>query len=348
MRRMASTHGAPTPSSLSVLFPLFHKATSQLTPINVSDTKLIPAELNQLYKSIKIGNFSIEQPSVIHERVIGGLPVTAGDKFIFSAVLAEINPHNPAERSALCGATFISRRHLVTAKHCLIDSNGQYTHPTLFAGGVCLMKDLSVNCPKSDMEKLDMYAIAYDTHPIENAQKYDFAIIILKKDVPSKYSKRIGAAVFEYAKGQSQSLIIGQGWGVSDRATQLSSAHQLKVTLSTVNAGYTAGCIPKRDDPSDLLFCGYSVDDNRDDSLAGGDSGSGAIVKMAYTEQYILLGILVSGYPYTNPRTGLQQTQSEFLEIVNYLYPICQVTGVCPIQAPDTLKLEMRTFKVPS
>lgn len=74
-------------------------------------------------------------------RIIGGEPAAHADHFSFAAVLGEHNPRDPAQRSAICGATFISQRHLVTAKHCLInETSGKYMNPNLYVGGVCLMR----------------------------------------------------------------------------------------------------------------------------------------------------------------------------------------------------------------
>lgn len=131
------------------------------------------------------------------------------------------------------------------------------------------------------MEQLQMEYVAFDERDFLEAQKYDFAIVFLKENVPHHlWNGRVFLAQLTMSSGRELSEFWAQGWGLASADAEWPSSRQRKVLLSTHSPAGELHCAPKPPhDPPELLFCGYTKDLNKPEGLAYADSGTGWFVQ---------------------------------------------------------------------
>ena len=109
-----------------------------------------------------------------HLRIIDGEPANLG-MFPYAASFTKAPTSVFSERDAYCGATLISRRHLITAAHC---TSRLTERVTLLVDGVCTRRTLWDGCSKDDREVMRSveidFVIApyYESTPRFNQQKF--------------------------------------------------------------------------------------------------------------------------------------------------------------------------------
>ncbi|KAH7707392.1 chymotrypsin-like protease-2, partial [Aphelenchoides avenae] len=121
-----------------------------------------------------------------------------------------------------CAGTLISKRHIVTARHCFKENglleNAPYWYLKVFAGGVCHRK--GKDCPSSDMRELEWDFAAYELEPPgeDNSpvfKEHDIAIIQLKEDVPENDTSIRPVCLVPPGAALKEQLNV-YGWGMKE------------------------------------------------------------------------------------------------------------------------------------
>ncbi len=169
----------------------------------------------------------------VEARVIGGTEIEQGNKWPWMAAVNYVPGPESTRKSLICGGTLIAPRWVLTAAHCVINSQGQRTLPDNL-----LVVVGSAHRDGSGGEHLRVSAVR--THPNYNRDGLHNDIALLQLASPATVApvNVAGAAQLDYlgAVGRS-ALFTALGWGRT-RANDPASGARL---LHEVSLGYVPG-----------------------------------------------------------------------------------------------------------
>ncbi|KAI1690630.1 trypsin domain-containing protein [Ditylenchus destructor] len=282
---------------------------SWITKLDENELKEIDDACRPRRSSLKLTNKNViagsdhKIQSGPENRIIGGQLAPVG-KYPFVGVFIY------ADKSITkCGATFISPRHMLTARHCFRGTNESFP---LLAGGVCHSENNEDNCPKMDMVKLDYELIIFDSWA--NIETFgDIAILQLTESITAKYPGKISFACLPSSTDEQLPLTVTLlGWGNQENDVYTSHLRQVMVPIGNTEEEY-------------ILF-GYGRSGAPDEGANHGDSGSGAVsLDASRRNGYVLWGIIRSGG--WSKKLGRRQTF--MLKTSYFLEDFCHYLGLC-------------------
>ncbi|KAI1712107.1 trypsin domain-containing protein [Ditylenchus destructor] len=286
----------------------------------------------------------------VENRIWNGVPANPGD-FPFAALIID-------HPNGICSGSFISQRHVITARHCFTSSR---TGMTLKAGGICWGKSAG-DCRKVDMIDIEVeFAIFQSmilkeigpTKGFDRESAADLAIIQLKENVADKWfqSKRIDFTCLPPSKSTPIPDTYGViGWGATELGRTGAAAADLccppypawgkwnlvvHLLLHVLRKASLAKgkCFDTR-----YNFCGSTPNNSKDKkSILGGDSGGPAVVPLKNSKKYLQYGLNHEGAMHE-----VLGRISISLSTAFYLNDFCFFLGLCPTDSVTGLKPYLR------
>ncbi|KAK9504743.1 hypothetical protein O3M35_008936 [Rhynocoris fuscipes] len=213
-------------------------------------------------------------------RIIGGKDTGEHEYPAMVGVIAPTGSY--IENNLICGGTLITRRHIVTAAHCVHTTSGAPVKPEQlrFVLGVHRLSEINYNDPEV-MRKAERFI----THPKydKSITSYDLAIVLLEK--PVVYSDIIGPACMPtgrmYPVGKKLAAI---GWGFMDLKATKPDALQ-KVNINVVPPNYCYG-YEQFNKEEGFQYCTHQGDHS---GQCVGDSGGPILWRDPDTNRYTLV-----------------------------------------------------------
>ncbi|KAI1696034.1 trypsin domain-containing protein [Ditylenchus destructor] len=274
----------------------------------------------------------------INERVIDG--VNAGFReFPYAVVITTAQEsYEPS-----CAGSFISPRHILTAKHC-VNSSTEYK---IYWGGTCVDDKPEHYCSQEKMQLISAeFALFGKDVPVYG--DIDLAIVQLKKPVVDNWwqDERFGLLCLPRFEDPIPPKITVQGWGL----TRLADDQSVSFHLKTGQMGTTPRSDGDRHACESLTnnvitrFCLYPLPESPTTTTSNGDSGSAVVTKIV-GGRYILQGILVAGTshdatdaPTPDIEAAIHENIRQFLNDFYFLINDC-ASGIGPrpaLQYSDT------------
>ncbi|KAI1699983.1 trypsin domain-containing protein [Ditylenchus destructor] len=235
----------------------------------------------------------------ISNRIVDGELVYAG-KYPFAAAFKF-----PQMSHAKCGGTFITPRHMLTARHCFVNENK--TGAVLVAGGVCHSQDEDDECSSMDMIEIEYEFAIFDSWA-EFSTFGDLAIVQLAESVTERYPGRISFACLPSKTDELLLAITVLGWGRRKNDRLSSHLREVSVLLEDV--------------PEEYFILGQAPASSPYLGANSGDSGSGAVTGESFPVRHILWGVVRSIL-----WAGTRQTK--MLKTSYFLEDMCHYIGLC-------------------
>ncbi|XP_063868852.1 uncharacterized protein LOC135104952 isoform X2 [Scylla paramamosain] len=241
-------------------------------------------------------NFQCGVPQVPEFRVVGGKESGRGQWPWMAAVWL----HGPKKTEFWCGATLISRRHILTAAHCTKDSRGKTFNPQQFT---VRLGDHNIFSTSDDfISKPKTYRVSHITpHPDFKAHGFynDVAVLKLAEDVEfTEYILPVCLPSDEYRRrpldhlvGHTPSVI---GWGSTHYGGQESAVlREAKLPVwknSDCNDAYFQPI-------TEIFLCAGYVEGGRD--ACQGDSGGPLLLFVS--GRWVQIGLVSFGNRCAEP-----------------------------------------------
>ncbi|KAH7702991.1 Peptidase S1/S6, partial [Aphelenchoides avenae] len=249
--------------------------------------------------------------------------------------------------SSWCGGTLISKRHIVTARHCFKEDNVLERYPTLylrvFAGGVC--RAVGKYCNATDMKELEWDFAAFQakqTGDIVHQRQQDVAIIQLKEDLAFD-DENLQPICLSSPNAPLKHIVNVYGWGYRDDGEPSERLMETQLRLAKdedvghFNADAQQCC------HGDKMFCMVPRNETLRQDGAKGDSGSGIVAEftLGKTKTYVLQGFTDAGEVNSDGKH-----LNIGVNLAKYTYDVCYYTGVCVL--PEWVDAKDKSNLTPS
>ncbi|KAI1706219.1 trypsin domain-containing protein [Ditylenchus destructor] len=332
--------------SISFLFLLynFYVFDSKVVGPRNKLYRLSDQELNEIRQQC-YWQKSATQIFSAENRVLNGA-VALPREFPFAAViLKSLGP----SRTGVCTGSFITHRHVITARHCFTSSR---TWLTLKAGGIC-WGESSDGCNEVDMIELEVEFAIFQSmifneiHPLKGLDPEsmaDIAVIQLKESVPIKWlqSKRIDFVCLPPSFNVPEQDLYGViGWGATEVGETKNPSQVLR------KAALAPGNCPSDIYNTNYNMCFYTHNKTTSKikySILGGDSGGPAVIDLKDSDKFMQLGLNYAGGNHL-----VMGQASVALKTTYFLNDFCLYLGFCPTDSVTGLKshLQMEALFTP-
>ncbi|KJH43894.1 trypsin [Dictyocaulus viviparus] len=276
------------------------------------------------------------EPHERHQRSIGGKRAKQNEfPWIVGYFIEKHGLTIPPGKQALvggCTGTQISKRHIVTAAHCVatynlkqcknqrnpkglrkvpytIDKASQFK---IFVGS----GDLKPTPDKPTMYSVKNITVHKDYNPCSVTE--DVAIIEVTPDISHQHGSPICMLNPDEEEADD---FIAVGFG-SDPVSH-PQGHDILYYLQYINLRG-----PEYKKHRIVLF-------DKKKSICGGDSG-GPLTQIQDDERYVLLGVTTAADPPCTIKDPKTKRKSVFLDLYYFLQWICDITGVCPLEESES------------
>ena len=251
---------------------------------------------------VALADFTLAQ---FEEQISHGLEA-AENQFPFHAVIMD------TKGDMICGGTFISRRHVLTAAHCVqVRSKSDIT---IYGAMISI----------DDEKKIPASVSRIDVHPNYDSEYFrdDIAIVTLVSDIEDRDGRRIQAMKLpeqdEKYPVNVCGLILGFGETQDgNMSTKLLFARERLVPPSI--------CATYSNFRSEAIICTFN---SRSESCQGDSGGGGLVVKQK------LVGVLTFGFEHA---CGSHQPTA-YVKVSNYINWIRGITNHVPAGVTSTTK----------
>uniref|UniRef100_A0AB38ZEQ7 Venom S1 protease 38 n=1 Tax=Oncocephalus sp. TaxID=2944721 RepID=A0AB38ZEQ7_9HEMI len=213
-------------------------------------------------------------------RIVGGVDADPHEWPMMAGFVAKTGSYKP--NKLVCGGTLVSRRHIVTAGHCVHTNGGRPLQPEQLhvVLGAHKLSDIDYNDPKV-MRTIEKF-IAHPNYK-HSTVSYDIAIALLEEAV--QFSNIIGPACLPtkriYPVGNNLKAI---GWGFIDMKATEPDALQ-ETTVKVVNPSLCSA-YNQFDMKEGYQFCTYQGGSS---GQCVGDSGGPILWRDPETNRYTLV-----------------------------------------------------------
>jgi len=230
------------PTFLVTIVALLYSVEEAIAQTTINSTDLLPATtgLQAQYQfralspednealQIACENQEFINGANAQTKILNGTYAERG-KYPWTVVLQRKIPYDDGWET-FCGGTIVSKRHILTARHCLVFMVEQNMTVRVLVGGVCTRRDVSAKCESSDMKeaKIEFGAYrrplfeGYDQFPmvLDRLARYnlmhDMALIQLAEDLVTQEVNATSdthAACLPHPSAPLQGNFSVYGWG---------------------------------------------------------------------------------------------------------------------------------------
>ncbi|XP_076630594.1 venom protease isoform X2 [Colletes latitarsis] len=209
-----------------------------------------------------------------------------------------------------CGGTLISERFVLTAAHCLYNTNWG-------SASWVRVGDLNLERTDDDAKPEDIRIVDRIKHPMYKrpSEYHDIALVKLEKDVKFDAWKRPSCLPYSLLDNAGEDKATATGWGLVDWTDDEASNDLLKVTISLVpqpvcNLSFTSDSKLERGIVDEWQIC---AGDLGKDTCQGDSGGPLAIRNKDYHCMYSVIGITSVGRICGSSSPGV------YTRVYNYL-----------------------------
>ncbi|XP_028045765.1 venom serine protease 34 isoform X2 [Monomorium pharaonis] len=235
-------------------------------------------------------------------KIVGGLETGVNEYPMMAGLVDSL------QKDVYCGATIISKKHVLTAAHCLTDKD------TSSVGVLVGDHDLSTGADTNashllTVSKFDIYPL-YNSETLEN----DIAIVMVNSVI--SFSEEVGPVCLPFQHQYDSfagSYVDLLGWGT----TQFGGTKSKTLQKGTVAVITYRECRRQYPNVSYSQLCTYE----KGKDACQFDSGGPALWQNPATKREVLVGVISFGFGCANDKPGINTRVGIFMDWILYATP---------------------------